>query len=156
MRTIGIAAHGGDGGAPAGSRARLFVRAAIGWAAILVLAIVNGGLREAVLVPRFGRTAAQVASGLLLMGIVAGVAVIAIRPVTPQAPRRLWFVGALWLVMTLAFEFGFGKSVQAKPWDELLAAYTFAGGNLWPLVLVVILAAPAAVAKRGTPPVRLR
>ena len=42
----------------------------------------------------------------------------------------------------LAFEFGFGRVVRHRPWSELLAAYTFQEGNLWPLVLVVLTLAP--------------
>jgi hypothetical protein len=36
--------------------------------------------------------------------------------------------------------------VQHKTWEELWAAYTFADGNLWPLVLVVVLLAPPVMA----------
>jgi hypothetical protein len=39
------------------------------------------------------------------------------------------------------FEFGFGLA-QGKPWSELLAAYTFKDGNLWPVVLLAVLVAP--------------
>jgi hypothetical protein len=54
-------------------------------------------------------------------------------------------VGAFWLALTLVFEFGFGRFVQGKPWSDLLDAYTFARGNLWPLVLLVILLSPPVV-----------
>ena len=94
------------------------LRPVIAWLAILVLAVLNGVVREALLLRRFGRTAAYLAS--------AG---------------RALRVGALWLVMTVIFEFGFGI-VQGKPWREILAQYTFADGNIWPLLLIVVLFAP--------------
>ena len=47
----------------------------------------------------------------------------------------------------LLFEFGFGRLVQGKSWSELWEAYTFAGGNIWPLVLVVVLLSPWLAAK---------
>ncbi|HWI35333.1 MAG TPA: hypothetical protein VNU64_02675 [Burkholderiales bacterium] len=78
------------------------------WVAILVLAVLNGVVREALLLPRFGRGAAYLSSGL---------------------------------VMTVIFEFGFGL-LQHKPWPQILAPYAFADGNIWPLVLVVVLFAP--------------
>ena len=56
------------------------------------------------------------------------------------------YIGVLWLGLTLAFEFTFGRFVQHKSWIELLEAYAFKEGNLWPLVLVVVLLAPLAAA----------
>jgi hypothetical protein len=47
--------------------------------------------------------------------------------------------GMAWLLMTLAFEFGFGALVQHRKIDEMLAAYTFRDGNIWPLVLVLVV-----------------
>jgi len=116
------------------------------WLLILVLATGNGVLREAVLVPVLGPTAALVASGLLLSACVAIVTVTLARWLrldSPSAGRR---IGLLWLALTVAFEFGFGL-VRHRTWTEMLEPYTFTDGNLWPLVLVVTVAAPAVVAR---------
>jgi hypothetical protein len=80
------------------------LRPVLAWVAILVLAVLNGAVREALLLPRFGRGAAYLSSGL---------------------------------VMTVIFEFGFGL-LQHTPWPQILVA----DGNIWPLVLVVVLFAP--------------
>jgi hypothetical protein len=48
--------------------------------------------------------------------------------------------------LTVLFEFGLGRA-QGKSWTELLAAYSFQGGNLWPVVLVLTAAAPALAAR---------
>jgi hypothetical protein len=118
------------------------------WCLVLACAIANGALREAVLVPLWGRPAALVASGLLLSAVVLGVAVVLARWMgLPSRPSRATFAGGLlWLALTLAFEFGFGRGVQGRSWGELLQAYTFDGGNLWPAVLLVVLAAPSVAA----------
>ena len=121
----------------------MWTRAALVWLAILVLAIANGALREGLLIPRFGRTPGLVASGLLLSALVLLVAFATLGWIAPASPSLAWAVGALWLAMTLAFEFGFGGLVQHKPLHELLAAYRFEDGNLWPMVLLVVLVAPA-------------
>jgi hypothetical protein len=55
-------------------------------------------------------------------------------------------LGGVWLVLTVAFEFVFGRLVMGKSWSALLGAYTFEGGNLWPLVLAVVLLAPPLAA----------
>ena len=43
-----------------------WTRASLAWVGILALAILNGAVREGLLVPRLGRTPGLVASGLLL------------------------------------------------------------------------------------------
>lgn len=123
----------------------LIFQALLAWLLILVLAIANGILRESVLIPTFGKTGGLIASGLLLSFLIALVAdaLVRLRNVTVAQGLR---IGAGWLALTLAFEFAFGRFVQHKPWEEILAAYTFRDGNLWPLVLAVTLLAPPAAA----------
>jgi hypothetical protein len=122
-------------------------RAAVLWFAILALAMLNGTLREKWLVPALGSFPALILSGILLSGCIFVVALLAAPWYGPLASAQWLGVGALWLAMTLAFEFGFGRLVQHKPWAEILAAYTFKGGNLWPLVLAVVLISPWLAAK---------
>jgi hypothetical protein len=57
------------------------------------------------------------------------------------------FAGLIWLCLTLSFEFGFGLFVQERSWAEMLEAYTFKDGNIWPLVLVVTFLAPLLAAR---------
>jgi hypothetical protein len=123
------------------------------WLLILVLAVANGALREALLVPGLGRTGAYAASGVLLSLIVLGTALVAAPWLGRMRPSQALLVGLLWLALTLAFEFGFGLFVQHKPMAVLLEAYSFRDGNLWPLVLAVIALAPLAAARlRGLAP----
>jgi hypothetical protein len=59
-------------------------------------------------------------------------------------------VGALWVVMTVGFEFGFGHYVDGAPWSALLADYDLTRGNLWILVLMTMGAAPVLARRMGT------
>ena len=59
----------------------------------------------------------------------------------------LLVIGGMWLSLTLGFEFGFGRLVQGKPWSELLNAYRFENGNIWPLVLLVVFLGPLLAAR---------
>ena len=125
----------------------IFLKAAALWFAVLALAMANGIAREKVLVPAIGPFAALVASGIILSACVFLVA-LAAAPWYGRLSSMRWLgVGVFWLAMTLAFEFGFGRLVQHKGWTELFEAYTFKGGNIWPLVLLVVLLAPWAAAK---------
>ena len=119
------------------------------WLGLLALAILNGALREKFLIPHFGLLAAYVSSGLLLCVLVLGVALL-VTPTLHYKAVNLWTVGALWLILTLCFEFTFGIGIQHKSLVEVMHAYTFAAGNLWPIVLLMIFVGPRlAAAIRG-------
>ncbi|MEO8123978.1 MAG: hypothetical protein ABI633_08010 [Burkholderiales bacterium] len=125
-------------------------RALIAWLLILALAIVNGALREGVLIPKLGTAAGLMLSGLMLSACVAAVAVALMAWLGRVSTRQCLGIGAFWLALTLGFEFGFGRSVRHKSWPELLDAYTFKDGNLWLLVLVVVFFAPLLAAHLWT------
>lgn len=122
------------------------------WAGILLLAIANGALREAVLIPRLGAPVGLVLSGILLSVLIVGVAYFSLPWLGTRRPSHLWGIGIGWLVLTLAFEFSFGRW-QGKSWSTLFEAYTFRGGNLWPIVLLITALAPTLAARlmRGLP-----
>ena len=129
------------------------VRAFIAWLMILGLAIANGVLRESVLVPALGTTPGLMLSGAILSACVLVVALLLMPRLGSVSTRRCLGIGAFWLALTLAFEFGFGRAVAHKTWAQLLDAYTFRDGNLWPLVLLVVVLAPlfAAWLRRRRP-----
>lgn len=120
----------------------LVLRAAAIWLLILVCAVLNGGLREALLLPNLGKPLALVLSGILLSLCIVAVSLIFVRRLERMSDAQALKLGGFWLLLTLAFEFGFGRLVQHRSWQQLLDAYTFKDGNIWPLVLVVTLFAP--------------
>ena len=116
------------------------------WYCILVLAVANGGFREAILLPWLGSPAALIVSGLLLSLLIVGVAYITLSWLGLRRPLHLLAIGLLWLILTLIFEFSFGL-LQGKSWETLREAYTFQNGNMWSLVLAVVAFAPLIAAK---------
>lgn len=121
------------------------LRALALWLVILVLAIANGALREAVLIPKLGNVTGLLLSGVVLSALVLLVAYLGL-PWLHARGRELVAVGVGWLVATLIFEFSLGV-FQGKPLGEMLAAYTFKGGNIWPAVLFIVAAAPWVAGK---------
>lgn len=117
------------------------LKALVIWGTILVLAILNGVLREFVLVPQFGIAVSQIISGLLLSGLIFAVTYLLSPWLNSRGSRELIYVGFGWLFLTVIFEFSFGLSRGASLQD-LLAAYTFKDGNIWPVVLLVTLFSP--------------
>ena len=122
----------------------LLFRSFLCWLAILVLAFANGMLREEFLIPTLGHRNGLLLSGAFLSALIALVAYFFVRARPGMTAAHGLQVGAFWFCMTLVFEFGFGRFVQHKTWTALLDAYTFSGGNIWPIVLVVTLFAPVA------------
>lgn len=55
-------------------------------------------------------------------------------------------MGVLWVALTVAFEFLFGRFVAKRSWTDLLRPYRFANGDIGPLVLVVIALSPVLTA----------
>jgi len=125
----------------------IWLKALVLWFAILVLAIVNGTLREKVLIPAFGNVAGLITSGSILSACILLVAWGGAPWYGPLTSRQWVRIGCFWLVLTLVFEFSFGLFAQHKRWSELLEAYTFKGGNIWPLVLLATCVAPWVAAK---------
>jgi len=128
----------------------MLVKAVAVWFLILLLAVLNGGLREALLLPAFGKPLALILSGLLLILFILVVSFLLVPRIKPPMRRaQAVILGLLWFGLTLVFEFGFGHWMQGRTWRELLEAYTFTDGNLWPLVLVVTACAPWLAVRFG-------
>ncbi len=112
------------------------------WLVVLVLAIANGGMREAVLSPALGTRWGLLLSGLLLAGAILVVAYFSLLWFGQLPVSNYVGIGVGWLCLTIVFEFGFGRFVASKSWQELFEAYVFKDGNIWPVVLVIVLLAP--------------
>jgi hypothetical protein len=120
----------------------MITRALLAWLALLLFAILNGALRQALLIPHLGERAGHIVSTLLLSAIILGAAWVLLPWIRTGTARDAWIVGALWLVLTVAFEFLGGHYLFGDPWVDLLAAYNVAQGQIWVLVLVSTLLAP--------------
>jgi hypothetical protein len=131
--------------------ATVWLKAAVLWLSILVLAIMNGALREELLTPTLGSFTGLIASGTTLSACIFLVAYAGVPWYGQLAVRHWLLIGLFWLLLTLTFEFSFGRFAQHKTWAELLDAYAFRGGNIWPIVLLSTLVSPWLAARvRGS------
>lgn len=118
-------------------------KAVLLWSAIIPFAILNGLFRDSCLAKIVHARTARTLSGVSLGLIVLGFAVATIGWLPPSGTAVYLGVGALWVVLTIAFEFLFGRYVAKRTWTELLRPYRFEDGDVWPLVLVTIAFSPA-------------
>jgi hypothetical protein len=117
------------------------------WFGILVLAIANGTLREAILIPALGKAPAFFVSGILLSLLILAATYLSLPWLGSLQATEYIAIGLAWLFLTLAFEFTFGRLIQGKPWSQILDAYTFKDGDIWPVVLIVTAIAPYIAAR---------
>jgi hypothetical protein len=123
------------------------LRALAVWCLLLLLAVLNGGVRDTWLSPWLGDPIGRAISTLLLCGLIFLATWLTIGWIRPTSSGAALGVGALWVVLTLAFELGVGHFGFGKPWPELLADYDLSRGRIWVAVLVVTLLAPLWAAR---------
>jgi hypothetical protein len=132
----------------------MLFRAGVVWFGLLVLAVLNGAFRQAVLVPALGMGPAHILSTAILCVLILTLAAGTIRWIAPRDGGDAWRAGALWLLLTLMFEFLAGHYLFGTPWAELLADYDVLRGRVWVMVLLATAVAPAWALRQAR--VRLR
>ncbi len=119
------------------------------WFALVINAILNGAIREKVFSKFMSERVSLPVSGILLSGLIFLVTYLSIELFDGLLSIQYLYVGLVWIVSTLAFEYGFGHYVQGKSWQKLNQIFNVKTGNLFILVMLVTVASPylAAMAK---------
>ncbi|HEY5776214.1 MAG TPA: hypothetical protein VIS57_09025, partial [Xanthomonadales bacterium] len=111
--------------------------------------IANGVLRQGT----YGKFMSELAAHQIstLTGIIfTGALVFWLNRIWPiESAAQAWLIGCIWLVFTIAFEFGFGHFVVGHPWSRLFADYDLLSGRVWSLFLLWILVMPYLFFKLG-------
>jgi hypothetical protein len=112
----------------------------MGWAALPVMAVLNGLVRDTTYGSMLAHDAAHSLSVLpLSVAIVVWSRFLARRwPLDTPAALR---VGGAWLVLTLGFEFGLG-AIQGMTFRAMISEYDVSDGKLWPLIPLLTIVAP--------------
>jgi hypothetical protein len=117
----------------------------VAWVGGAAIGVVNGIAREATYGRRLrGPVAHQVSGATAITAFAAYFRALQRRRPIPTT-REAVLIGGVWLALTVAFEFGFGRAVAKQSWEELLADYDVTKGRTWPFVLAWIATGPAAV-----------
>lgn len=128
----------------------MLLRSVLLWCVLLFLAILNGGFREAVLVPGLGRGVGYAMSTVMLSALIVLVGWMATPWIAPRSIQDAWIVGVVWLLLTLLFDFGAGHFLFRRSWTELMTGYNLLAGRIWLIVLVVTLLTPVLAFTRRT------
>jgi len=118
------------------------IRYVLAWIPMLLIAIVNGALRQLVFakeMPELRAHQLSTAIGSVLIGLFIWI-VIRIWP--PHSARQALSIGFMWLAFTVVFEFFFGRFVMHYPWSQLLNDFNLLEGRLWAVFLIWLTIAP--------------
>jgi len=127
----------------------LFGRASVLWLGMISAEIVHGIARRLWLVPVTGEFRASQIGAVIGSLIILLVAWLGARWLNAATKGQQRAVGVLWLILTLAFEFGFGHWVADMPWSRLLADYNLFEGGILSLGMFVLYLAPQWTRRRA-------
>jgi hypothetical protein len=111
------------------------------WLPMLVIAVVNGTLRDLGYKKYVGDLTAHQISTFTLILFFAVFFAYAFQKSPPSSSTQAIFIGLVWVLMTLAFEFGFGR-LRGGSWQKLLEDYDLFKGKFWVLVPIWVMVAP--------------
>ena len=115
------------------------------WLLLAAVAIANGILRQAT----YGKSVSDIAAhpiSTVTAILASGVVVWLVHRYWPiESAGQAWTIGVCWLVLTVAFEFGFGHYIAGHSWERLFADYNIMQGRVWSLFLVWMLILPFVV-----------
>ncbi len=117
------------------------------WLLLAIVAIANGIFRQST----YGKSVSELAAhqistitAILASGIVVW---IVNRYWAIESTPKALIIGGCWLVMTVAFEFGFGHYIAGHTWEKLTADYNLLQGRVWSLFLVWVTILPLVIYK---------
>jgi hypothetical protein len=120
----------------------IYLNSLIPWFAMVVLAILNGIIRQSFLLLYTTEPVAHIISTFMFLIVQSLVIYLYVRIKHIKEMSALIKIGVFWVVLTILFEFVFGHYVMNHPWEKLLADYNIFAGRLWLLVLLNNIIAP--------------
>jgi hypothetical protein len=112
------------------------------WFPMIVIAILNGALRQGIYVTFLDNLSAHqlsVVSGIIFFALYIWIITGKWRI---KSSKESVQIGLMWLLMTIIFEFLFGHFVMGHTWEKLLYDYNILEGRLWIVVLIWVTISP--------------
>ena len=114
----------------------------IGWLPLVLIAIVNGALRQLLFQQSLGELHAHQLSTATGIALFAAYIWWVIERWNPASIAETVTIGALWVLLTIVFEFGMGRFILNREWSVLLHDYNILDGRVWVLVPIWVGVAP--------------
>jgi hypothetical protein len=117
-------------------------KALVVWLAIILAESVHGTLRTLYLAPLMGDASARRLGVLIGSVLIVAIALAFARWLGDLPRRQLFAIGALWVVLTVAFEIVLGRVVLHASWERILSDYDVTRGGLMVFGLLVLWCSP--------------
>jgi hypothetical protein len=134
----------------AGSRVQVdafpWWRAALVWMLIILAETLHGLLREIFVAPQLGDLRARQLGVLIGCALIFLIAWGTARWMGARSRHVQLKVGAMWILLTVVFEFALGRAMGLG-WDRILADYNPARGGFMILGMVFMFLAPLLAAR---------
>ncbi|WP_340818097.1 hypothetical protein [Methanolobus sp. WCC4] len=122
----------------------IYIYSIVAWFILVILAIINGIIRNSFYTEVLGELRAHQVSTLIFCTLIIAFSYVFFKySGVTGSPRDYVYVGIMWLFLTVAFEFLFGHYVAGHSWEHLLADYNILKGRVWIVVLIVTALAPS-------------
>ena len=112
------------------------------WFGMMILAIINGGLRDFAYTSHVGDLPAHQISTVILIVLFAGYFRFLTTVWPIKSASQAWVIGGIWFLMTEAFEFGMGRFITGDSWSTLFDAYNVFAGQFWIFIPLWVLIGP--------------
>lgn len=119
----------------------VFIKYLLLWFPMLFIAILNGTLREFVFRKFTGELTAHQLSTITLLLFFSIYIHVVVTKIPPGSSFNALLIGLMWVILTLIFEFGFGR-YRGNSWETLLHDYNLVKGRIWLLIPVWVAIAP--------------
>lgn len=114
----------------------------LAWLGMVILAIVNGMIRENFYGQFMSELSAHQLSTLIAI-IIFGIYIFTLTGIFHiQSTTQALMIGGIWVIMTVTFEFVFGHFIAGHSWARLLQDYNILRGRVWVFVLIWTFVAP--------------
>ena len=108
---------------------------------MLMIAVINGTARDLWYKKHIGELLGHQISTILLIILFGFYIKFIINKFPPNSGKEAIYIGLLWLIQTLIFEFGFGR-IRGNSWTKLFEDYNILKGHIWILILIWTTIAP--------------
>ena len=111
------------------------------WMPMILIAVLNGTARDFVYknyVSELAGRQISTISLIILFGIYFG---IVLKKYPIESEHQAFYIGAIWLILTLAFEFALGR-FGGHSWTYLFNEYNLMKGKIWILIPTWVAIAP--------------
>lgn len=121
-------------------------RALIAWVLIIAAETVHGVLRQLLLIPVVGDLRARQIGVLIGSAIIFAIAWVLARWIRARSLRAQLAVGAVWVLLTVGFEYALGRLLGLTT-ERMLADYDVARGGFMLFGLAFMFVAPVLAAR---------